>query len=77
MTLDHGYAVQADKRCSATTKKQRQCTLPALVGLTKCALHSGLARPKRDPLRGNPQALEAHKRALVQTPAGRGGGRPQ
>jgi hypothetical protein len=74
MTLDHGYAVQANKRCSATTKKLRQCSLPALVGLTKCALHSGLARPKRDPLRGNAQALEAHKRALVQ-PAGRGGGR--
>lgn len=77
MTLDHGYAVQADKRCAATTKKQRQCTLPALVGLTKCALHSGLARPKRDPMRGNPQVLEAYKRALVQPTAGRGAGRPQ
>ncbi len=76
MTLDHGYAVEADKRCSATTKKQRQCSMPALVGLSKCALHAGLARPKRDPKCGDPQALEAYKRALVQTAPGRNAGRP-
>ncbi len=75
MTLDHGYAVDADKRCTATTKKQRQCSLPALVGLSKCALHSGLARPKRDSRHGNPQALDAYRRALVQPTAGRGTGR--
>ena len=76
MTLDHGYAVDAQRRCSATTKKQRQCTLPALVGSPKCALHAGLARPRRDARYGDPQALEAYKRALVQPASNRGGNRP-
>jgi hypothetical protein len=63
---DHGYQVDEDRRCIATTKKQRQCTMHALIGSPKCALHSGLARPRRDAAHGNPQALEAFKRSLVR-----------
>jgi hypothetical protein len=76
MTLDHGYAVDEQKRCSATTKKQKQCTQHALAGLQKCALHAGLAKPRRDSHYGDPQALEAYKRALVQPASARGGNRP-
>lgn len=62
--MDHGYQVNENKRCSATTKKERQCTLPALAGIDMCALHSGLARPNGAAGFGDPQALEAYKRAL-------------
>jgi hypothetical protein len=75
MTTDHGYPVDEQRRCSATTKKQRPCSMPALVGLSKCALHSGLARPRRDAHYGDPQALEAYKRAQGQASSARGGGR--
>jgi hypothetical protein len=70
MTMDHGYQVDADRRCTATTKKQRQCSMPALVGSPKCALHSGLAKPKRDFAHGSPQALESFKRTLLQRDQG-------
>jgi hypothetical protein len=62
--LDHGYEVDINKRCRATTKKDRQCTLPPLVGIDLCALHAGLAKPNGAIGHGDPQALEAYKRAL-------------
>jgi hypothetical protein len=62
--LDHGYEVDENKRCRATTKKERQCALPALRGIDLCALHSGLARPNGAIGYGSLQALEAYKRAL-------------
>ncbi|HLG12422.1 MAG TPA: hypothetical protein VI876_11750 [Dehalococcoidia bacterium] len=62
--MDHGYAVDETKRCRATTKKERQCTLPALAGIDLCALHAGLAKPNNAVGYGDPQALEAYKRAL-------------
>jgi len=79
LSTDHGYKVDEDKRCTATTKKQKQCSMNALVGSPKCALHSGLARPNRDSGHGNPQALEAFKRSLLrgeQPSRGRPVGRP-
>jgi hypothetical protein len=83
LTTDHGYQIDEGKRCSATTKKQRQCSMHALVGSPKCALHSGLARPKRHAAHGSPQALEAYKRGLLRSdqasgsrPARRAGSTP-
>jgi hypothetical protein len=63
---DHGYQVDEDRRCAATTVKQRPCSMHALVGSPKCALHSGLAKPKRDAAYGSPQALDAFKRGLLR-----------
>jgi hypothetical protein len=62
--MDHGYPVDADKRCTAMTKKQRQCTLPPLAGIAMCALHAGLAKPKSAAGYGDPQVLNAYKRSL-------------
>ena len=61
--MDHGYEVDADKRCSATTKKVRQCQMPPLRGIKLCALHSGLAKPRLNPRFGDRQALEAFRRS--------------
>ena len=61
--MDHGYAVNEDKRCIATTKKDRQCQLRSIVGIELCALHSGLARSKRSKGYGDPRALAAFKLA--------------
>jgi hypothetical protein len=63
MALDHGYEVDHTKLCRATTKKDRQCTLPPLAGIDLCALHSGLAKPRGAIGHGDRQALEAYKRA--------------
>jgi hypothetical protein len=79
LSTDHGYQVDDGKRCTAVTKKQKQCEMHALAGLQKCALHSGLARPNHDASQGNPQALEAFKRSLArddQSPRARIAGRP-
>ena len=62
--MDHGYEVDETRRCKATTKKERQCTLPALAGIDLCALHAGLAKPRGAVGYGDPQALETYKRAL-------------
>ncbi|HWC28836.1 MAG TPA: hypothetical protein VG845_02030 [Dehalococcoidia bacterium] len=62
--MDHGYEVDENKRCRATTKKERQCTLPALAGIDLCALHAGLARPRGSTGYGDPHALDAYKRAI-------------
>ena len=72
MTLDHAYAVDVDKHCSATTKKQRQSSLPALVDLSKRGPYSGLARSKRDSRHGNPRTLDADGRTMALPAAGRG-----
>ncbi len=61
--MDHGYAVDDTKRCSARTKKEQQCSLPPLVGIKLCALHSGLARAKQKTGYGDPKALETFRRA--------------
>ena len=63
--MDHGYEVNEDKRCTARTQKQRQCTMPPLRGIDLCALHAGLARPRGDAGYGDPKALETYKRALA------------
>jgi len=63
--MDHGYAVNEDKRCTAKTQKQRQCTLPPLRGIDLCALHAGLARPRADASYGDPKALDTYKRNLA------------
>jgi hypothetical protein len=62
--MDHGYEVDENKRCTATTQKQRQCSLPPLRGIERCALHAGLAKPNGSPEHGDPTALEAYKRSL-------------
>ena len=62
--MDHGYEVNEDKRCTAKTQKQRQCTLPPIRGIDLCALHAGLARPRAATDYGDPKALDAYKRAL-------------
>jgi hypothetical protein len=61
--MDHGYEVDTDKRCAARTKKETQCRMPPLRGITLCALHSGLARAKGKPGYGDPRALDAYKRS--------------
>ena len=63
--MDHGYEVNEDKRCSAKTQKLRQCTLPPLKGIDRCALHAGLAKPKDAPGYGDPKALDSYKRSLA------------
>ena len=63
--MDHGYPVDTGTRCSATTQKQRQCSLPAIAGINQCALHAGLARARGKAGYGDPRALEAHKRRLL------------
>jgi len=68
LIMDHGFAVDINKRCRSTTKKAQQCTLPVVVGIELCALHAGLAKAKGKPGWGDAKALEAYKRSL--TPAG-------
>jgi len=63
--MDHGYEVDQDKRCTAKTQKQRQCTLPPLRGIELCALHAGLARPRSDSAYGDPKVLDAYRRSLA------------
>ena len=63
--MDHGYEVNQDKRCTARTQKLRQCTMPPLKGIERCALHAGLARPKGAAGYGDPRALDAYKRSLA------------
>lgn len=75
MRLDHGYEINENRRCSATTKKQRQCTQAALSGIDLCALHSGLARAKGKVGYGDPRALEAYKRGLGARQQGTAAGR--
>jgi hypothetical protein len=60
--MDHGYAVDENRRCAARTKKELQCQLPPLVGIKLCALHSGLAKPKLSRDFGDAKALETYKR---------------
>ena len=67
--MDHGFKVDENRRCSARTKKERQCARPALASIELCALHSGLAKAKGKPGFGDPRALEAYKRSLVRRPA--------
>ncbi len=62
---DHGFEVDANKRCRAMTKKDRQCVLQALAGIDLCALHSGLARPVGAPDYGDARALAAYKRRIA------------
>ena len=64
--MDHGYETDEDKRCGAMTKKERQCQLPAVVGIDRCALHAGLARAKRDADYGSAKALTELKLARAQ-----------
>ena len=63
--MDHGFEIDSNKRCSATTQKLRPCTLFALRGIDMCALHSGLARAKGKPGYGDAKALAAYKRVLA------------
>jgi len=65
--MDHGYEVEKNKRCRSNTKKERQCTLPAVLGIDLCALHAGLARAKGKPGFGDPKVLEAYKRGLASS----------
>jgi hypothetical protein len=78
--MDHGYAVNEDKRCAATSQKARPCANQALTGIDRCALHAGLAKPRGAPGYGDPRALEDYKRRRLapQGPrpqAGDGGSR--
>ena len=63
--MDHGYQVDPNKRCRATTKKERQCSLQAIMGIELCALHAGLAKSTRKPGYGDPRALDAYMRRLA------------
>jgi hypothetical protein len=38
---DHGYPVDIDRLCVATTKRGRPCQNPPLVGQDRCAYHGG------------------------------------
>ena len=67
--MDHGYAVDENRRCAARTKKELQCQLPPLVGIKFCALHAGLAKAKLAPGFGDAKALEAYKRSHAATTA--------
>ena len=69
--MDHGYEVDTNKRCRSTTKKERQCSLPPVVGIDMCALHSGLAKARGKPGYGDPKALDAYKRGRVTAQAAR------
>lgn len=62
--MDHGYETDDNKRCIATTQKQRQCSLPPIRGIDRCALHAGLAKPNGSAAHGDPRSLEAYKRSL-------------
>ena len=62
---DHGYPVDENKRCRATTKKARPCSMFALAGIELCALHAGLAKAKSAPTYGSASVLEAYKRKLT------------
>ena len=64
--MDHGYAIDKDRRCAARTKKERQCQLPPIAGISVCALHSGLARARLSSDFGDPRALAAFKLALAK-----------
>ena len=63
--MDHGYPVDDDKRCTATTQKQRRCSQPPVAGIELCALHAGLARPRGSADYGDPRALDAYKRLIA------------
>jgi hypothetical protein len=63
--MDHGYQVDEDRRCTARTQKQRQCSLPPIRGIELCALHAGLARAKGSSGYGDPKALDAYKRSVA------------
>jgi len=63
--MDHGYAVDEHKRCTATSQKARPCANQALAGIDRCALHAGLARPNGAPGYGDPRALEEYKRRVA------------
>jgi hypothetical protein len=62
--MDHGYETNEQMRCVANTQKLRQCSLPPLRGIDRCALHAGLARAKSKLGYGDPKALEAYKRSV-------------
>ena len=62
--MDHGYETDTNKRCIANTQKLRQCTLPPLHGIERCALHSGLAKAKGKAGYGDPRALELYRRGI-------------
>ena len=63
--MDHGFEVDLDKRCGATSQKGRPCSLHAIMGIDLCALHSGLARAAGSPGYGDERALVAYKRRLA------------
>ncbi len=63
--MDHGYAVDENRRCTAKTQKLKQCSMPALRGIELCALHAGLAKPRTDAAYGDPKALETYRRSLA------------
>lgn len=69
--MDHGYEIDPNKRCSATTKKDRPCSLNALAGISLCALHAGLARPRGNPEYGSAAAMVAYKKGLIAPTAPR------
>lgn len=64
--MDHGYDTDTSKRCVAKTQKQRQCTLPPLRGIERCALHAGLAKARNKAGYGDPRALEAYRRSAIK-----------
>ena len=61
--MDHGFETDENKRCVASTQKQRQCSLPPIRGIDRCALHAGLAKAKDKIGHGDPRALEAYRRS--------------
>jgi hypothetical protein len=61
--LDHGFEVDSNTRCIARTVKERQCSMQALKGIDRCALHAGLATAKANPGFGDPKVLEAYRRS--------------
>jgi hypothetical protein len=63
---DHGYPVDPSRRCSAMTKKERQCQLPPIADITLCALHAGLAHTRWSPDYGSARALASFKLASPQ-----------
>jgi hypothetical protein len=65
--MDHCYETDEHKRCVASTQKQRQCSLPPLRGIDRCALHAGLAIAKNKAGYGDPKALAAYKRSSEKT----------
>ena len=61
--MDHGYAVDTTRRCKARTQKEQQCSLPPILSIDLCALHSGLAVAKGKPGFGDMRRLETWKRS--------------